>query len=357
MRTWSLRILRQSLRLALSALDLLAVAASAAFKSRAALQVENLALRHQLGVLHRSVKRPKLTSADRLLWAWLCDVWNDWRSALVIVKPETVIAWHRKGFRLFWTWKVRCGQLGRPAVPKDVRELIRKMSRENPLWGAPRIHGELLKLGIDIGETSVAKYMVRPRKPPSQTWRTFLENHVKTLVSVDFFTVPTIRFQVLYVFLVLAHDRRRVVHFGVTAHPSAEWTAQQLRDAFPWDAAPRYLLRDRDRIFGDEFTQQLKDMGIQEVLSAPRSPWQRAYIERLIGTLRRECLDHVIVFHEASLYRHVKSFLAYYHESRTHLSLAKDTPEPRPVHPPELGAVVAMPQVGGLAHRYERHAA
>ena len=352
-----MRILRQSLRLALSALDLLAVAASAAFKSRAALQVENLALRHQLGVLHRSVKRPKLTSADRLLLAWLCDVWNDWRSALVIAKPETVIAWHRKGFRLFWTWKVRCGQLGRPAVPKDVRELIRKMSRENPLWGAPRIHGELLKLGIDIGETSVAKYMVRQRKPPSQTWRTFLENHVKTLVSVDFFTVPTIRFQVLYVFLVLAHDRRRVVHFGVTAHPTAEWTAQQLRDAFPWDAAPRYLLRDRDRIFGDEFTQQVKDMGIQEVLSAPRSPWQRAYIERLIGTLRRECLDHVIVFHEASLGRHVKSFLAYYHESRTHLSLAKDTPEPRPVHPPELGAVVAMPQVGGLAHRYERHAA
>jgi len=357
MRTWSLRILRESLRLALSALDLLAVAASAAFKSRAALQVENLALRHQLGVLHRSVKRPKLTSADRLLWAWLCDVWNDWRSALVVVKPETVIAWHRKGFRLFWTWKVRFGQPGRPALPKDVRELIRKMSRENPLWGAPRIHGELLKLGIDIGETSVAKYMVRQRKPPSQTWRTFLENHVKTLVSVDFFTVPTIRFQVLYVFLVLAHDRRRVVHFGVTAHPTAEWTAQQLRDAFPWDTTPRYLLRDRDRIFGDEFTQQVKDRGIQEVLSAPRSPWQRAYIERLIGTLRRECLDHVIVFNEASLYRHVKSFLAYYHESRTHLALAKDTPEPRPVHPPELGAVVAIPRVGGLHHRYERHAA
>jgi transposase InsO family protein len=169
------------------------------------------------------------------------------------------------------------------------------MSRENPLWGAPRIHGELLKLGIDIGETSVAKYMVRQRKPPSQTWQTFLENHVKTLVSIDFFTVPTIRFQVLYVFLVLAHDRRRVVHFGVTAHPTAEWTAQQLRDALPWDTAPRYLLRDRDRIFGDEFTQQVKDMGIQEVLSAPRSPWQPAYIERLIGTPRRECLDRGVL--------------------------------------------------------------
>jgi transposase InsO family protein len=276
---------------------------------------------------------------------------------LVLVKPETVIAWHRKGFRLFWTWKVRRGQPGRLAVPKDIRELIRKMSRENPLWGAPRIHGELLKLGIDVGETSVGKYMVRRRKPPSQTWRTFLENHVKSLVSVDFFTVPTLRFQILYVFLVLAHDRRRILHFGVTAHPTAEWTAQQLREAFPWETAPRYLLRDRDRIFGDDFTKQVKDIGIKEVLSAPRSPWQRAYIERLIGTLRRECLDHVIVLNEASLYRHVKSFMAYYHESRTHLSLAKDTPEPRPVNPSELGPVVAIPQVGGLHHRYERRAA
>ena len=357
MRTWSLRLLRQFFRLALSALHVVAAAASAAFKSRATLQLENLALRHQLGVLRRSVKRPKLTSADRLLWTWLCEVWSDWRSALVIVKPETVIGWHRKGFRLFWTWKVRHGQPGRPPVSKEIRQLIRKMSRENPLWGAPRIHGELLKLGIDIGETSVGKYIVRRRKPPSQDWRTFLENHVKTMVSVDFFTVPTIRFQVLYVFLVLAHDRRRIVHFNVTAHPTAEWTAQQLREAFPFEQIPRYLLRDRDRIFGDEFTKDVKAMGIKEVLSAPRSPWQRAYVERVIGTIRRECLDHVIVLNEASLYRHVKSFLAYYHESRTHLSLAKDPPEPRPVHPPELGAVVAIPQVGGLHHRYERRAA
>ena len=177
------------------------------------------------------------------------------------------------------------------------------MSRANPLWGAPRIHGELLKLGIDIGETSVGKYMVRHRKPPPQTWRTFLENHIRQLVSVDFFTVPTIRFQVLYVFLVLAHERRRILHFNVTAHPTAEWTAQQLRNAFPWDSAPRYLLRDRDRIFCDNFTRQVQDMGIEQVLSAPRSPWQRAYIERIIGTIRRECLDHVIIFNEAALYR------------------------------------------------------
>jgi transposase InsO family protein len=336
---------------------MLVAATSAAFKSRTALHLENLALRQQLGVLRRSVKRPKLTSADRLLWTWLYAVWSDWRSALVIVKPETVVAWQRKGFRLFWTWKVRHGQPGRPAAPKDIRELIRRMSRENPLWGAPRIHGELLKLGINIGETSVGKYMVRHRKPPSQSWRTFLENHIKTMVSIDFFTVPTIRFQILYVFLVLAHDRRRIVHFNVTAHPTAEWTAQQLREAFPFDQIPRYLLRDRDGIFGQDFRKQVSNMGIKEVLSAPRSPWQRAYVERVIGTLRRECLDHVIVFNAASLHRHVKSFLAYYHESRTHLSLAKEAPEPRPVQPPELGRIVAIPQVGGLHHRYERRAA
>ncbi len=219
-----MRVLHQFFRLALSTLHVVAAAASAGFKSRATLQLENLALRHQLGMLRRSVKRPRLSSADRLLWTWLCEVWIDWRSSLVIVKPQTVIAWHREGFQLFWTWRVRRGQPGRPPVPKDVRELIRKMSRDNPLWGAPRIHGELPKLGIDIGETSVGKYIVRKRKPPSQNWRTFLENHVKTMVSIDFFTVSTIRFQVLYVFLVLAHDRRRIVHFNVTAHPTGEWT-------------------------------------------------------------------------------------------------------------------------------------
>jgi transposase InsO family protein len=231
------------------------------------------------------------------------------------------------------------------------------MSIANPLWGAPRIHGELLKLGIDIGETSVSKYLVRRYKPPSQTWRTFLDNHVKTIVSVDFFTVPTIRFQVLYVFLVLAHDRRRILHFGVTAHPTAEWTAQQLREAFPWETAPRYLLRDRDRIFGADFVKQVKAMGIKQVLSAPRSPWQRAYVERVIGTIRRECLDHVIVFSEAGLSRQLRRFADYYHRSRTHLGLQKDTPESRPVQAPEAGRIVAIPEVGGLHHRYERRAA
>ena len=261
------------------------------------------------------------------------------------------MAWHRKGF-------LSRARITRTAsVPRQTRDLIRRMCRQNPGWGAPRIHGELLKLGIDIGESSVSKYMVRCRKPPSQTWRTFLENHLTQLVSIDFFTVPTIRFQVLYVFLVLAHDRRRILHFNVTAHPTAEWTGQQLRDAFPFDQLPRYLLRDRDAIFGIDFRQQVRDMGIREVLSAPRSPWQRAYVERVIGSIRREGLDHVIVFHETSLRRTLASYLDYYHQSRTHLSLGKDCPEPRPMQPPGMGPIVAVPLMGGLHHRYERRAA
>src|SRR3954467_9095276 len=277
------------------------------FKTSAQLRLENLALRQHLPVLRRSApKRLKLTPVDRLFWVGLRRVWADWKSALMIVQAETVAAWHRKGFRLFWTWKIRRGQPGRPSVPPEVRHLIRMMSRNNPRWGAPRIHGELLKLGIEITEPTVAKYMVRQRKPPSQTWRTFLQNHVNSLVSVDFFTVPTIRFQILYVFLVLAHDRRRIVHFGVTAHPTAEWTAHQLREAFPWDSAPRYLLRDRDHIFGQDFVKQVKAMGIKQVLSAPRAPWQRAYVERVIGTMRRECLDRMVVFNESSLSRHLQ---------------------------------------------------
>jgi putative transposase len=316
----------------------------ASFRSRAALQLEILALRHQIGVLQRSVKRPKLTAADRFLWVWLSSAWNGWQSRVSIVKVATVIGWQRKGFGLFWSWKIRHGQRGRPTIPKEVRELIRTLSRENPLWGAAHLHGELLKLGINIGETSISKYILRRRKPPSQPWRTFLDNHLKTMVSVDYFTVPTIRFQILYVFVVLAHERRRIVHFAVTAHPTAEWTAQQMREAFPWDTAPRYLLRDRDQIFG-------------QVLSAPRSPWQRAYVERLIGTVRRECLDHLIVFNERSLHQHLQSFVDYYHRSRVHLALEKDTPEPRPIQPPESGRIVAIPVLGGLHHRYERRAA
>ncbi len=319
---------------------------------------EILALRQQINVLRRSVpNRPRLRPSDRLFWTWLLRVWPDWRSALVLVKPETVVAWHRKGFRFFWTWKSRHGRAGRPSIPKDVRELIRSMSKANPLWGAPRVHGEILKLGIELSQATVAKYMGRRPKPPSQTWRTFLKNHSKEIVSIDFFTVPTITFRILYVFLVLAHDRRKVLHFNVTAHPTSEWVSQQLVQAFPWDTAPRYLVRDRDAIYGERVRGQLKDMGVKEVLTAPRSPWQSPYVERLIGSIRRECLDHIVVISETSLRRTLRSYFAYYHRSRIHLALNKDAPDPRPIYPPELGTVVALPEVGGLHHRYERRVA
>ena len=229
------------------------------------------------------------------------------------------------------------------------------MSRENPTWGAPRIHSELQKLGIKVSEASVAKYMVRHPKPPSQTWRTFLKNHASQLASIDFFTVPTVWFEVLFVFIVLSHDRRRIVHFNVTPRPTAEWTAQQILESFPFDSAPKYLLRDRDRIYGYEFQKQVEAIGITEVLSAPRSPWQNPYVERVIGSIRRECLDHVIVLNEESLRRTLVSYLSYYHRSRLHLSLDKDSLDPRPVQ--SVGEVVAIPEVGGLHHRYQRRAA
>ena len=232
------------------------------------------------------------------------------------------------------------------------------MSTANPLWGAPRVHGELLKLGIEISQATVAKYMVRSRKPPSQTWRTFLENHVKQVVAIDFLVVSTVGFRVLYVFVVLGHDRRRAIHFNVTAHPTAEWTARQIAEAVPWDSAPRYLLHDSDSIYGKTFRQRVGEMGIREVLTAPRrSPWQNAYAERFIGSLRRECLDHIIVFNESSLRRILKDYFEYYEHSRTHLALSKDAPESRAIQPPEVGVVVELPQVSGLHHRYERRAA
>ena len=314
------------------------------------------AIRHQLQVLERTrPRRVRLTRSDRLLWVWLSGVWRGWRTAVVIVKPETVLAWHRRGFRLLWTWKSR-HRPGRPAVPADVRALIRTMSVMNPLWGAPRIHGELLKLGIDICEATVAKYMARRQRPPCQTWRTFLANHIDQIAAADFFVVPTITYRLLFVLVILNHQRRRVTHVAVTAHPTAAWTAQQLREAFPEETAPCYLIHDRDHAFVS-LPATASGMGIKELRTAPRSPWQNAYAERLIGSIRRECLDHVIVVNETGLVRVLGRYLAYYHRSRTHLSLAKGSPHPRPIAPLPLGRVVAIPQVGGLHHRYDRRAA
>ena len=255
------------------------------FHSRFRLHAEIVVLRHQIIVLRRGQRgRIRLRGSDRFLWVCLSRWWSGWRSALAIVKPETVISWHRKAFRLYWRWKSRNREPGRPTINLEVRELIRQMSVANPLWGAPRIHGELLKLGIEVSQATVGKYMARQRKPPSQTWRAFLSNHVQQLVSTDFFVVPTVTFRLLYVFIVLAHDRRRLLHFNVTAHPTSEWTAHQIAEAFPWDTAPRYLLHDRDSIYGDVFQRRVRGMAIREVLTAPRSPWQNPYAERLIGS-------------------------------------------------------------------------
>jgi len=258
--------------------------------------------------------------------------------------------------------KTRAGQKslhrqGQPLVSTELRNLIRKMSLANPRWRAPRIDGELSKLGIELSQTTAAKYMVRHSKPPSQTWRTFLKNHMTNMVSADFFVVPTIAFRLLFVFVILSHDRRRPLHFAVTTNPTAEWAAHQLVEAFPWDSAPRYLLRDRDGIYGAVFGDAAQSLGIREILTAAQSPWQNPCVERLIGSIRRGCLDHVIVFNEAGLRRVLKSYLDYYDHSRTHLALDKDAPIPRSVQPPELGTVVEVPQVEGLHHRYERRAA
>ena len=239
----------------------------------------------------------------------------------------------------------------------EIRKLIRQMSRSNPLWGAPRVHGELLKLGIDICETTVAKYMPRRQSDPSPTWKSFLTNHLDQTVALDFFVVPTLTFRILFVLVILAHDRRRVLHFNVTAHPTEEWTRQQLVEAFPWDSAPRYLLRDRDSIYGGLFKQGAWNLDIEEVVTAYRSPWQNPFVERLIGSIRRECTDHIIVLNEVSLRRTLKSYFLYYGRSRTHLALEKDSPQTRAVHLPGTGHVVELPQVGGLHHRYERRAA
>jgi len=288
--------------------------------------LENLALRQQLAVLQRRRPRPPLRWTDRLFWVAFSRVWSRWRDVLIIVKPATVVRWHRLAFRRLWTWRSRRAS-GRPPICRPTCDLVRRMARANPLWGAPRIHGELLKLGIGISERQVSRLMPRSlRKPPSQTWRTFLTNHVGTLASIDFFTVPTATFRVLYVFVVLAHDRRRVLHFNVVDNPTASWTAQQIVEAFPEASAPKYLMRDRDRIYGSAFRDRLTRMGIEEVLSAPRAPWQNPFVERLIGSVRRECLDHVVVLGESHLHRLLASYFAYYHRSRTHCHSARTRP-------------------------------
>jgi len=328
-----------------------------AFRTREALVLENVALRHQVEVLQRNCSRPAIRWRDRAFWDILSSVWPNWRDALFIVQPDTVIRWHRRGFRYYWRWKSRYRWPGRPRVAAEVRELIRQMSAANPLWGAPRIHGELLKLGIEISQGSVSKYMVKPDRPPSQSWHTFLTNHTKDIVSIDFFTVPTVTFGMIYVFLVLDNARRTIRHFNVTISPSATWTGQQMVEACFEHEVPRYLIRDRDGKFGGQYNRRVEALGINQILTSYRSPWQNPYVERVIGSIRRECLDHVIILNEQHLRRVLRDYLDYYHRSRTHLGLEKDCPEPRPVEPPKNGDIQVAEILGGLHHRYSRRAA
>ena len=290
-------------------------------RSRASLELELVALRHQVTVLRRQRPgQPRLFSTDRLLWVWLYRIWPQVLNAMVLVKPATVVQWHRKGFRLYWRWRSR--RLGRPKMSTEIRDLIRRMSLANPLWGAPRIHGELLKLGIEVSQATVGRYLPWRPKVPSPTWRSFLHNHLNDIAAIDMFVVATATFRLLYALIVLGHDRRRVIHFDVTQNPTQVWLARQMTEAFPWDTAPRYLLRDRDASYGQAFRDRVRVMGIKEVVTAPRSPWQNAYVERIIGSIRRECLDHIIIFDERHLRRVLSAYFQYHHRSQN-ASLAR----------------------------------
>jgi transposase InsO family protein len=335
-------------------IQLIRILLQALLANRAALAMENLALRQQLAVLERSVKRPTLRQRDRLFWFWLSRLWNGWRSALLIVKPKTVIKWHRQGFRLDWRWKSRCRKPGRPKIKREIRDLIRRMSRENPIWGVLGIQAELRLLGHDVAESTIAQYIDRTSKPPSPTWRTFLKNHAAQIAAIDFFTVPAVTFTIPYCFVILRHSDRKILHVNVTAHPIAEWTAHQVVQAFPYDSAPRFLLRDNDSIYSDEFHSRVTHMGIEQVATAYRAPWQNGYVERVIGSIRRECLDPMIIFSENHLRCILDEYVEYCNHARTHRSLDDNSPVPREVEPPENGRVVPTSYLGGLHHRYRR---
>jgi transposase InsO family protein len=315
------------------------------FRSKSRLEAENAALRHQLIVLRRKIQgRVRLTNNDRWFFIQLYRWFPSILQVLTIIRPETLVRWHRAGFRCYWRWKSRSVG-GRPLLETDLRMLIRRISIENPLWGAPRIHGELLKLGFEVAQSSVAKYMVKRRGPPSQAWRTFLRNHAPDIAAMDLFVAPTIGFDLLYAFVIVRLDRRDLVWINVTANPTAEWIAR-------WDDAPQYLIRDRDRIYGTVVTRRLRAMGIRDKPTAPASPWQNGFAERLIGSIRRECVDHFVVLGEAHLRRILRDYARYYNGIRTHRSLDKDAPITRPVQ--RIGIIQSRAILGGLHHHYVR---
>jgi transposase InsO family protein len=329
----------------------LAVLASP-FKSKSRLEAENAVLRHQLIVLRRRLHGPvRLTNHDRWFFIQMYRWFRSILTVVTIVRPETLVRWHRAGFRRYWRWKSN-SRGGRPRIEMELRALIRLMSTENQLWDAPRIHGELLKLGFGVAQSTVAKYMVKRRGPPSQGWRTFLRNHAPNIAAMDLFVVPTIGFKLLYGFMIVRIDRRELIWINVTSNPTAEWIARQITEAFPWDGAPGYMIRDRDRIYGAVVTRRLRAMGIRDKPIAPASPWQNGFAERLIGSIRRECLDHIIVLGEVHLRRILKSYAKYYNGTRTHLSLNKDAPISRSAE--AAGRILCRPILGGLHHQYAR---
>src|SRR6202047_4807626 len=330
---------------------ILAVLASL-FKSKIRLEGEKAALRHQLIVLRRNLGgRARLTNHDRWFFVQLYRWFPSILTVLTIIRPETIVRWHRAGFRCYWRGKSR-SLGGRPQIETDLRALIRRMSVENPLWGAPRIHGELLKLGFDVAQSSVAKYMVKRRRPPSQAWRVFLRNHAQDIAAMDLFVVPTIGFDLLYALVIVRLDRRELVWISVTTHPTAEWVARQITEAFPWNEAPHYMIRDRDRIYGAVVTRRMRAMGIRDKPIAPASPWQNGFAERLIGSIRRGGLDHIFVSGEAHLRRILIFYAAYYNSVRTHPSLNKDAPIFRPIQ--QIGIIRSHPILGGVHHHYVR---
>ena len=326
---------------------------AALFKSRQNLILENLALRQQLAVQQRSIKRPKIKNTDRIFWVWLSRIWDHWKSSLIIVKPPTVIGWHKKGFNLYWKWK--SGRVGRPTIDWQLIKLIRRLQKENSTWSAQRIQGELIKLGYDVCDNTVEKYMRKPISDDGkrQRWLTFLRNHAKQIVGIDFLVARTIFFRAIYVFVAISHNRRRILHFGITSNPHAEWAIQQLRETFAFDEMTKYVIRDNDKIFSEDFKRTIKRFGLEDTPTAPRSPWQNPIAERVIGTLRRECLDHVIILNERHLHSVLDEYInEYYNISRTHMSLGKDSPIHRPVQ--NDGRIVSKPILGGLHHVYSR---
>src|SRR5450755_2205320 len=322
------------------------------FRSPEQLRAENAALRHQLSVLCRKIPtRPRLSGSDKALFVWLYRLFPQIIGAITIIQPETVIGWHRAGFRTWWRWKSR-NRGGRPKLDQELCDLIRRMCEENPLWGAPRIHGELLKLGFDVAQSTVSKYLLRGRRPPSQGWKTFLRNHADGTAAVDFLVVPTLTFGRLFAFVVLGIGRREICWIGVTTNPTAQWLARQVTEAFPWDSVPKYLIRDNDGAFGEAFRRRVHAMGIRDRPTSPRSPWQNCYVERVIGSIQRECLDHLIVRDEEHLRRVLSAYSLYYNSARTHLGLRKDAPNRRPIE--RHGRIIATDILGGLHHQYGR---